>query len=149
MITRLEEISPINVPYLDLELSSKLEKLSSGFDIIYGMYDAAAFIRREEEKLIQSGNHEGERKAKLERRSEQQKSAIDKFLQRAAINQEIGKSIQQVGHLNRILEQFNKAIENLSNQLRKDRRYLWINPSKGPLQLTYQMKKEDLLHLSG
>ena len=44
LITRIEEIAPINVPYLDLELSSKLETLSSGFDIIYGMYDAAAFI---------------------------------------------------------------------------------------------------------
>ena len=136
LITRIEEIAPINVPYLDLELSSKLETLSSGFDIIYGMYDAAAFIRREEEKLIQSGNDEGERKAKLERRSEQQKSAIDKFLQRAAINQEIGKSIQENwSHLNSILEQFNKAIENESWQSieKKIEDIPWIgkiNPSK-------------------
>jgi len=136
LITRIEEIAPINVPYLDLELSSKLETLSSGFDIIYGMYDAAAFIRREEEKLIQSGNDEGERKAKLERRSEQQKSAIDKFLQRAAINQEIGKSIQEHwSHLNNILDQFNTAIENenwqsIENKVEKIPWIGKINPSK-------------------
>ena len=132
----IEEIAPINVPYLDLELSSKLETLSSGFDIIYGMHDAAAFIRREEEKLIQSGNDEGERRAKLERRSEQQKSAIDKFLQRAAINQEIGKSIQEHwSHVNNILDQFNTAIENenwqsIENKVGKIPWIGKINPSK-------------------
>tara|TARA_B100001559_G_scaffold64213_1_gene51956 strand:+ start:397 stop:2571 length:2175 start_codon:yes stop_codon:yes gene_type:complete len=132
----IEEIAPINVPYLDLELSSKLETLSSGFDIIYGMHDAAAFIRREEEKLIQSGNDEGERRAKLERRSEQQKSAIDKFLQRAAINQEIGKSIQEHwSHVNNILDQFNTAIENenwqsIENKIEKIPWIGKINPSK-------------------
>ena len=111
LISQIEETAPINVPYLDLQFSSKVESLSSIFDIVYGMYDAAAFIRREEEKLIESGNDEGERKAKLERRSEQQKSAIDKFLHRAAINQEIGKSIQENwSHVNSILEQFNQAI---------------------------------------
>ena len=136
LITRIEEIAPINVPYLNAELSSNLETLSSGFDIIYGMYDAAAFIRREEEKLIQSGNDEGERRAKLERRSEQQKSAIDKFLQRAAINQEIGKSIQENwSHVNNILVQFNKAIENENWQSieKKIEEIPWIgkiNPSK-------------------
>ena len=136
LITQIEEMSPINVPYLDVELSSKLETLSSGFDIIYGMYDATAFIRREEEKLIQSGNDEGERRAKLERRSEQQRSAIDKFLQRAAINQEIGKSIQENwSHVNTILEQFNKAIENENWQSIKNKieEIQWIgkiDPSK-------------------
>ncbi|MBD51569.1 MAG: hypothetical protein CMB08_06650 [Euryarchaeota archaeon] len=136
LITRIEEIAPINVPSLNAELSSNLETLSSGFDIIYGMYDAAAFIRREEEKLIQSGNDEGEKRAKLERRSEQQKSAIDKFLQRAAINQEIGKSIQENwSHVNNILGQFNKAIENENWQSieKKIGQIPWIgkiNPSK-------------------
>jgi predicted ribosome quality control (RQC) complex YloA/Tae2 family protein len=136
LIPLIEEMAPVDVPYLDIRLSTDLETLSSGFDIIYGMHDAAAFLRREEEKLIQSGNDEGERRAKLDRRSEQQKSAIDKFLERAAVSQEIGKSIQDNwNHVNNILEQFNKATANenwqtIENKVSKIPWIGKINPSK-------------------
>ncbi|MFQ3343506.1 MAG: ribosome rescue protein RqcH [Candidatus Poseidoniales archaeon] len=107
------EVAPINVPYLDKDMAIEIESLSLCFDILYGTHDAAAFIRREEEKLVNSGKGEGERQAKLDRRSAQQKLAIDRFLQRAAINQELGKSIQENwDHVNDILEQFNSAIKN-------------------------------------
>ena len=48
------------------------------------------FIRREEEKLVSIGQDEGEKKAKLERRADQQRTAIDRFISQAAINQELG-----------------------------------------------------------
>lgn len=139
MVSQIQDIAPINIPSLNSQLSTKIDSLSSGFDIIYGMHDAAAFIRREEEKLIQSGKDDGEKKAKLVRRSEQQKIAIEKFLQRAAINQELGKSIQENwSHVNDILEQFNQAITKDSWQSveRKIGEIPWIdkiNPSKSTI----------------
>ncbi|MAV60680.1 MAG: hypothetical protein CMA13_05235 [Euryarchaeota archaeon] len=139
MVSQIQDIAPINIPSLNSQLSTKIDSLSSGFDIIYGMHDAAAFIRREEEKLIQSGKDDGEKKAKLVRRSEQQKIAIEKFLQRAAINQELGKSIQENwSHVNDILEQFNQAITKDSWQSveKKIGEIPWIdkiNPSKGTI----------------
>ena len=139
MASQIQDIAPINIPSLNSQLSTKIDSLSSGFDIIYGMHDAAAFIRREEEKLIQSGKDDGEKKAKLVRRSEQQKIAIEKFLQRAAINQELGKSIQENwSHVNDILEQFNQAITKDSWQSveKKIGEIPWIdkiNPSKSTI----------------
>lgn len=139
MVSQIQDIAPINIPSLNSQLSTKIDSLSSGFDIIYGMHDAAAFIRREEEKLIQSGKDDGEKKAKLVRRSEQQKIAIEKFLQRAAINQELGKSIQENwSHVNDILEQFNQAITKDSWQSveKKIGEIPWIdkiNPSKSTI----------------
>lgn len=139
MASQIQEIAPINIPSLNPQLSTKIDSLSSGFDIIYGMHDAAAYIRREEEKLIQSGKDDGEKKAKLVRRSQQQKLAIEKFLQRAAINQELGKSIQENwGHVNDILEQFNQAIikDNWQSIEKKVAEIPWIDkisPSKGTI----------------
>ncbi len=111
------EVSPINISYLDDDMIFEMESLSECFDIIYGTHDAAAYIRREEEKLVNTGKGEGERQAKLGRRSEQQTKAIDRFLQNAIINQELGKMIQNNwSHVNDILEQFNRAVESESWQ---------------------------------
>ena len=64
------------------------------YDAVFGSHDAAAFIRREEELLVDSGEDEGVKQAKLDRRAAQQRSAIDRFHERAAITQELGKAIQ-------------------------------------------------------
>jgi predicted ribosome quality control (RQC) complex YloA/Tae2 family protein len=139
LVPFIVEVAPIDVPYLDLKISTDVESLSYCFDILFGMYDAAAYIRREEEKLVASGEDEGERQAKLSRRSEQQKVAIERFAQRAMINQELGKSIQDNwGHVNDILEQFNSAIENENWQSieNKVEQIPWIdklNPAKGTI----------------
>ena len=65
-------------------------------------------------KLVKIGQDEGEKKAKLERRADQQRNAIERFLSQAAINQELGKSMQENWtHLEEIMNQFNDAISNL------------------------------------
>jgi len=117
LVDTIIEVCPINIPYLENNNIFEIESLSSCFDLIYGMHDAAAFIRREEEKLVSTGQGDHERRAKLTRRSEQQSLAIDRFIQRATINQELGKSIQDNwSHVDDILGQFNIAIKNESWQ---------------------------------
>ena len=47
------EISPIELPNMPSETTSKVQNLSYAFDCVFGSHDAAAFIRREEEKLVE------------------------------------------------------------------------------------------------
>ena len=133
----IKEISPIDLKYLNSELSIEIETLCSGYDAAFGSHDASAFIRREEEKLVQIGQDEGEKKAKLERRADQQRNAIERFLSQAAINQELGKAMQDNwSHLETIMNQFNDAISKYTWQevAEKVREIQWIdrlNPKKG------------------
>ena len=133
----IKEISPIDLKYLNSELSIEIETLCSGYDAAFGSHDASAFIRREEEKLVQIGQDEGEKKAKLERRADQQRNAIERFLSQAAINQELGKAMQDNwSHLEAIIIQFNDAISKYTWQevAEKVREIQWIdrlNPKKG------------------
>ena len=133
----IKEISPIDLKYLNSELSIEIETLCSGYDAAFGSHDASAFIRREEEKLVQIGQDEGEKKAKLERRADQQRNAIERFLSQAAINQELGKAMQDNwSHLETIMNQFNDAISKYTWQevAEKVRKIQWIdrlNPKKG------------------
>ena len=133
----IKEISPIDLKYLNSELSIEIETLCSGYDAAFGSHDASAFIRREEEKLVQIGQDEGEKKAKLERRADQQRNAIERFLSQAAINQELGKAMQDNwSHLETIMNQFNEAISKFTWQevAGKVREIQWIdrlNPKKG------------------
>ena len=133
----IKEISPIDLKYLNSELSIEIETLCSGYDAAFGSHDASAFIRREEEKLVQIGQDEGEKKAKLERRADQQRNAIERFLSQAAINQELGKAMQENwSHLETIMNQFNDAISKYTWQevAEKVREIQWIdrlNPKKG------------------
>ena len=133
----IKEISPIDLKYLNSELSIEIETLCSGYDAAFGSHDASAFIRREEEKLVQIGQDEGEKKAKLERRADQQRNAIERFLSQAAINQELGKAMQDNwSHLEAIINQFNDAISKYTWQevAEKVREIQWIdrlNPKKG------------------
>ena len=133
----IKEISPIDLKYLNSELSIEIETLCSGYDAAFGSHDASAFIRREEEKLVQIGQDEGEKKAKLERRADQQRNAIERFLSQAAINQELGKAMQDNwSHLETIINQFNDAISKYTWQevAEKVREIQWIdrlNPKKG------------------
>ena len=133
----IKEISPIDLKYLDSELSVEIDTLCSGYDAAFGSHDASAFIRREEEKLIEIGQDEGEKKAKLERRADQQRNAIGRFLSQAAINQELGKAMQENWpHLETIMSQFNEAISKFTWQevSEKIREIQWIDrldPKKG------------------
>jgi predicted ribosome quality control (RQC) complex YloA/Tae2 family protein len=89
----------------------RVASLSLAYDAVFGSHDAAAFIRREEERLVESGEDEGEKQAKLDRRAAQQSAAIDRFHERAAITQELGKAIQDNWeHVDSLLNQFNDAV---------------------------------------
>tara|TARA_B100001175_G_C19514782_1_gene646574 strand:- start:9499 stop:11634 length:2136 start_codon:yes stop_codon:yes gene_type:complete len=104
-------VSPIWLDNMEDSPFIELESLSNALDGVFGEHDSAAFIRREEEKLVEEGTSQKQSQAKLERRATQQKRAIDGFLQKAVISQELGKSIQENWeHVNSIIMQFNKAI---------------------------------------
>ncbi|MDP6220667.1 MAG: NFACT family protein, partial [Candidatus Thalassarchaeaceae archaeon] len=118
----ITEIAPIDLSYMDDGMMVKVDSLSLAYDAVFGSHDAAAFIRREEERLIESGDDEGERQAKLERRASQQRAAIERFHERVAITQDLGKAIQENwGHVESILSQFNAAVESESWQDVSDR----------------------------
>ena len=65
--------------------------------------------------MVDSGDAEVEQQAKLDRRAAQQTTAIDRFHERAALPQELGKAIQDNWeHTESILSQFNTAVESES-----------------------------------
>ena len=106
------EFSPINLPSMDESMRVNVSKLSQVYDFIFGSHDAAAFIRREEEKLIETGERAEDESSKLSRRASQQEKAIDRFNQRATITQELGKSIQDNWeHVDEILTQLSSAVD--------------------------------------
>jgi len=108
------EFSPIDLPSMDEKMRVRVTSLSQAYDYIFGSHDAAAFIRREEEKLIETGERAEDESSKLSRRASQQEKAIERFNQRAVITQELGKSIQENWeHVDSILTQLNAAIEGM------------------------------------
>jgi len=130
------EFSPIDLPNMDDGLLVELTSLSLAYDSIFGSHDAAAFIRREEERLVESGVSESEEGGRLDRRATQQRSAIDRFRERATITQELGKSIEENWeHVDSILGQLRTAVEKEGWHDIADRAYQvdWIDsvdPSK-------------------
>ena len=107
----ITEIAPFDLAYTDSGMMVEVASLSMAYDAVFGSHDAAAFIRREEELLVESGEDEGVKQAKLDRRAAQQRSAIDRFHERAAITQELGKAIQDNWeHVDSLLAQFNDAV---------------------------------------
>lgn len=108
----IEEFSPIALPFMNTELMVEIDSLSGAYDAIFGTHDAIAYIRREEEKLAAAGEDEEEQRAKLNRRAEQQKSAITRFESQAVLTQELAKSIQDNWtHVDNLLSQVNSFIE--------------------------------------
>jgi len=106
------EFSPIELPQMNQGLMVNLPSLSLAYDAIFGSHDAAAFIRREEERLVESGEHDSEEGGRLERRALQQRSAIERFKERASITQELGKSIEDNWeHVDSLLGQLRTAID--------------------------------------
>ena len=90
-----------------------IENLSAAYDAVFGAHDAVAYIRREEEKLAAAGEDEEEQRAKLDRRAEQQRSAIERFESQAVLTQVLAKSIQDNWtHVDDLLSQVNSLIEN-------------------------------------
>ena len=107
----ITEIAPFDLAYTDSGMMVEVASLSMAYDAVFGSHDAAAFIRREEELLVDSGEDEGVKQAKLDRRAAQQRAAIDRFHERAAITQELGKAIQDNWeHVDSLLAQFNEAV---------------------------------------
>ena len=107
----ITEIAPIDLAYTESSAMVAVASLSVAYDAVFGSHDAAAFIRREEELLVDSGEDGGAIQAKLGRRAAQQKAAIARFHERAAITQELGKSIQDNWeHVDSLLLQFNEAV---------------------------------------
>jgi len=130
------EFSPINLPSMDKAMKVSVGSLSQVYDFIFGSHDAAAFIRREEEKLIETGERAEDESSKLSRRASQQENAIERFNLRAAITQELGKSIQgNWEHVDSILTQLSAAVEEKGWQDVAEiaREVVWVdsvNPSK-------------------
>jgi len=107
----ITEIAPIDLAYTDSSTMVEVASLSVAYDAVFGSHDAAAFIRREEEMLVDSGEDDGVIQAKLGRRAAQQRAAIDRFHERAAITQELGRAIQDNWeHVDSLLSQFNEAV---------------------------------------
>ncbi len=105
------EIAPINLPNMDDNNRIEVSSLSFAFDCVFGPHDAAAYIRREEEKFQSSKNYQ-EIGEKLVRREKQQRTAIQKFLDRAEISQKLGLSIQDNwNHVDSIIAQSNAAVK--------------------------------------
>ena len=126
----ITEIAPIDLSYTDGSTMVRAASLSLAYDAVFGSHDAAAFIRREEERLVESGEDAGEKQAKLGRRAAQQSAAIDRFHERAAITQELGKAIQDNWeHVDSLLTQFNNAVDSDGWQSVGDRIYdvPWID----------------------
>ncbi|MDP7658332.1 MAG: ribosome rescue protein RqcH [Candidatus Thalassarchaeaceae archaeon] len=126
----IEEFSPIALPFMKTELMVEIESLSGAYDAIFGAHDAIAYIRREEEKLVAAGEDEEEQRAKLNRRAEQQKSAITRFESQAILTQELAKSIQDNWtHVDDLLSQVNSFIESDSWQAleSKTSEIVWID----------------------
>ena len=126
----IEEFSPIALPFMKTELMVEIESLSGAYDAIFGAHDAIAYIRREEEKLVAAGEDEEEQRAKLNRRAEQQKSAITRFESQAVLTQELAKSIQDNWtHVDDLLSQVNSFIESDSWQAleSKTSEIIWID----------------------
>lgn len=130
------EFSPINLPSMNEEMRVDVSSISQAYDFIFGSHDAAAFIRREEEKLIETGGRAEDESSKLSRRFSQQEKAIERFNQRAVITQELGKAIQDNwGHVDSILTQLSTAVEKRGWQDIADiaHEVMWVdsvNPSK-------------------
>ena len=107
----ITEIAPFDLAYTDSGMMVEVASLSMAYDAVFGSHDAAAFIRREEELLVDSGEDEGVKQAKLDRRAAQQRSAIDRFHERAGDTQELGEAIQDNWeHVDSLLAQFNEAV---------------------------------------
>ncbi len=126
----IEEFSPIALPFMNTELMVEIESLSGAYDAIFGAHDAIAYIRREEEKLVAAGEDEEEQRAKLNRRAEQQKSAITRFESQAVLTQELAKSIQDNWtHVDDLLSQVNSFIESDSWQALESKtgEIVWID----------------------
>ena len=126
----IEEFSPIALPFMNTELMVEIDSLSGAYDAIFGTHDAIAYIRREEEKLAAAGEDEEEQRAKLNRRAEQQKSAITRFESQAVLTQELAKSIQDNWtHVDDLLSQVNSFIEADSWQAleSKTSEIIWID----------------------
>jgi len=126
----IDEFSPIDLPNTDPELRVIVPSLSFAYDSVFGSHDAAAFIRREEERMIITGEDEAGENAKLDRRASQQRAAIDRFAERSAITQELGRAVQDSWqHVDSLLNQLKNAVESEGWQHVADKVYdvSWID----------------------
>ena len=91
------QFSPIDLPSMDSSLKISVPTLSDAYDFIFG-FTMLPHSSEEEEKLVESGSRSEDEGSKLARRANQQKLAIEKFKQRAAITQELGGRFRKTGN---------------------------------------------------
>ena len=106
------EAAPVDLVHLEPHLRIEYSSLSSAADTWWGAHDAAAYARREMEKMIEAGDAEETVGSQLGRRAVQQEDAIEAFQRKAIKTQEKAQSItDNYAHINQILEQIRSAIE--------------------------------------
>ena len=106
------EVAPVILSHLDSELRIEYASLSSAADTWWGAHDAAAYARREMEKMIEAGDAEETVGSQLGRRAVQQEGAIESFQKKAEKTQTKAQAItDNYVHVDQILQQIRSAIE--------------------------------------
>ena len=106
------EVAPVNLFHLEKALRIEFPTLSSAADTWWGAHDAAAYARREMEKMIDAGDAEETAGSQLGRRALQQEGAIGGFQKKAEKAQIKAQEItDNYGHVNELLEKVRLAIE--------------------------------------
>ena len=106
------EVAPVILSHLDSKLRIEYASLSSAADTWWGAHDAAAYARREMEKMIEAGDAEETVGSQLGRRAVQQEGAIESFQKKAEKTQTKAQAItDNYVHVDQILQQIRSAIE--------------------------------------
>ncbi|MEC7688914.1 MAG: NFACT family protein, partial [Candidatus Thermoplasmatota archaeon] len=106
------EVAPVILSHLDSKLRIEYASLSSAADTWWGAHDAAAYARREMEKMIEAGDAEETVGSQLGRRAVQQEGAIESFQRKAEKTQTKAQAItDNYVHVDQILQQIRSAIE--------------------------------------
>ena len=112
--SRCVEATPILLPSHEGAISFKTDSMCRAVDLWKGEHDSQAHERREMEKLdfASPGRGYSTPVEKLERRLQQQKSALAKFDKKIAQQQKLGHAIQnEWSHVESLIEQINAAVD--------------------------------------
>ena len=108
------EATPVILPSHKGMTTFETESMCAAVDLWKGEHDSQAHERREMEKLdfASPGRGYSTPVEKLERRLNQQKTALSKFDKKIQQQQEIGHAIQnEWSHVEGLIEQINSAVE--------------------------------------
>ena len=106
------EVAPVNLAHLQSDLRMEFSSISAAVDRWWGAHDAAAYARREMEKMVEAGEAEEIVGGQLGRRAEQQEGAIESFHKKAEKAQSKAQSItENFTHVNELIEQVRSAVQ--------------------------------------